>query len=89
MQLLTAQDPVSKTFRDHIRNYNNALAMTSIGHKVDESINDGEGLYVFRLHGKLSHKSGSLLPPEGESPVYTQLYIHDPADAVNFRMANR
>jgi hypothetical protein len=89
MQLLTSQDPVSKDFREHIHNYNNALAMTSIGHKVDESINDGEGPYIFRLHGMLSHKSGSLLPPEGEPPVFAQLYIYNPADAVNFQMANR
>jgi hypothetical protein len=89
MQLLTSQDPVSKDFREHIRNYNNALAMTSIGRKVDESINDGEGPYIFRLHGELSHKSSSLLPPEGEPPVFAQLYIYDPADAVNFWMANR
>jgi hypothetical protein len=58
MQLLTSQDPVSKDFREHIHNYNNTLAMTSIGRKVDESINDGEGPYIFRLHGELSHKSG-------------------------------
>jgi hypothetical protein len=63
--------------------------MTSIGRKVDESINDGEGPYIFRLHSALSHKSGSLLLPEGEPPVFAQLYIYDPADAVNFQMANR
>ena len=45
MQLLTTQDQVSKTFRDHIYNYNNSLAMTSISHKVDESINNSEGPY--------------------------------------------
>jgi hypothetical protein len=89
MQLLTSQDPVLKDFREHICNYNNALAMTSISHKMDESINDGKGPYIFRLHGALSHKSGSLLPPEGELPVFTQLYIYDSADAVNFWMANR
>jgi hypothetical protein len=75
---------------------NNALAMTSIGCKTDETVNEGEeavndGIspYVFKLHGELSHRSGSLLPPEGESPVYAQLYIYDPADAANFWMANR
>ena len=95
LQLLTAQDDIGKSFRDHIRTYNNALAMTSIGRKIDESVNNGEeavndgvGPYVFKLHGELSHKIGSLLPSEGEPPVYAQLYIYDPADAVNFRMAN-
>ena len=94
-QLLTVQDDIGKSFRDHIRNYNNALAMTSIGRKIDESVNNGEeavndgvGPYVFKLHGELSHKAGSLLPPDGESPVFAQLYVYDPADAVNYRMAN-
>jgi hypothetical protein len=90
LQLLTAQDDVSKRFRDHIRTYNNALAMTSLGRRMEEheNLNDGAGPYVFSLHGELSHKSGSLLPAEGEAPVYAQLYIYDPADAVNFRTAN-
>jgi hypothetical protein len=88
LHLLTAQDDIGKSFRDHIRTYNNALAMTSIGHKVDESVNNGGGPYVFKLHGELSHKIGSLLPPDGEPPVYAQLYIYDPADAVNFWIAN-
>jgi hypothetical protein len=63
--------------------------MTSIGCKVDKSINDGEGPYIFRLHGELSHKSGSLLLPEEKPLVFAQLYIYDPADAANFWMANR
>ena len=95
LQLLTTQDHVGKSFCDHICTYNNALAMTSIGCKIDESVNNGEvavndGIspYVFKLHGELSHKAGSLLPPEGEPPVYAQLYVYDPADAVNYQMAN-
>ena len=89
LNFLTAQDNIGKSFRDHIRTYNNALAMTSIGRKIDESVNDGVGPYIFKLHGELSHRSGSLLPSEGEPPIYAQLYIYDPADALNFRMANR
>jgi hypothetical protein len=95
LHLLIDQDDIGKSFCDHIHTYNNALAMTSIGRKVDESVNNGEeavndgvGPYVFKLHGELSHRAGSLLPPEGEAPVYAQLYIYDPADAVDFRMAN-
>ena len=95
LQLLTVQDDIGKSFRDHIHNYNNTLAMTSIGRKIDESVNNGEdavndgvGPYVFKLHGELSHKAGSLLPPDRESPVFAQLYVYDPADAVNYCMAN-
>ncbi|KAF8230969.1 hypothetical protein L208DRAFT_1472843 [Tricholoma matsutake] len=93
--LITAQDNFGKSFCDHIHTYNNALSMTSISRKINETINNGEEAvndgvvpYVFKLHGELSHKSGSLLPPEGQSPVYAQLYIYDPADAANFHMAD-
>jgi hypothetical protein len=36
--------------------------------------------YSFRLHGELIHRVGSLLPPDGQAPVYAQLYFHDSAD---------
>ena len=69
--------------------------MTFIGHKINESVNDGKeavndgvGPYIFKLHGKLSHKIGSLHLPDGKPPMYAQLYIYDPADAINFQMAN-
>ena len=72
-----------KDFRHHIRNYNNALAMTSVGRKLDNSINRlGGGPYSFRLHGELIHRVGSLLPPEGQPPVYAQLYLCDSAQAL-------
>ena len=41
------------------------------------------------IHGQLSHKAGSLLPPdegEDQSPKYSQLYIYDPAEALDYRM---
>ena len=84
--LFTSQTPPAKDFRENICRYNNALAMTSLGCKVDESVNRGNGPYVFKVHGQLSHLAGSLLPQEGESPVYAQLYIYDPADALNHHM---
>ena len=88
-QLLSGQNPIAKSFRQHIRNYNNALAMTSLGCKIDERINRaGAGPYVFKVHGKLSHKAGSLLPVEGEQPKYAQLYIYDGAEALNYRMGH-
>jgi hypothetical protein len=95
LHLLTAQDDIGNSFCDHIRTYNNALTMTSISHKIDESVNngpeavnDGFGPYVFKLHGELSHRSGSLLPPKGQSSVYAQLYIYDPTDSMDCCMEN-
>ena len=89
-QLLLSQEQLGKRFREHIRNYNNALAMTSVGRKLDNSLNrQGGGPYSFRLHGELIHRVGSLLPPEGQAPVFAQLYIHDNAQqAHEHRSAN-
>ncbi|KDQ32681.1 hypothetical protein PLEOSDRAFT_153646 [Pleurotus ostreatus PC15] len=85
--LLRDNSPASKEFRENIRRYNNALAMTSLGCKIDDSINrGGGGPYMFKIQGRLTHLAGALLPEEGQLPQYAQLYIHDPAEALNHRM---
>ena len=87
--LLTTQDQIGKAFRDHIRNYNNSLAMTSVGRTVDHSLNNGGGPWIFKLHGELTHRIGSLLPPPDSTPSYAQLYIYDSEYALECRLANR
>ena len=89
MTLLTAQDPVAHSFREHIRTYNSALAMTSVGRHLDSTVNDGLGPWTFKLHGELIHQAGSLLPAVDSSPIYSQLYIYDNASALSYRMAHR
>jgi hypothetical protein len=87
--LLTGNGAREKGFREHIRTYNQALAFTSVGRKVDDSLNElGGGPYSFRLHGELIHKAGSLLPPTGTPPAWAQLYIYDSAQALDHRMAH-
>ncbi len=67
--LFVGQDPRAKAFRSHIRKYNDALALTSVGQELDQSLlRGGGGSYVFKVHGSLSHRAGSLLPPEGQAP---------------------
>ena len=44
---------------------------------------------MFKVHGRLTHKSGSLLPPPNGCPTYAQLYIYDPADALNYCMGHQ
>ncbi len=67
--------------------YNSALAFTSVGVSVDESVNRrGRGPPVFRIHGELKHYSGTLLPRTGTAPAYAQLYILDPQAALQYRM---
>jgi PIF1-like helicase/Helitron helicase-like domain at N-terminus len=87
-QLLMGSSHLHKKFRDNIRQYNAAFAFTSIAAKVNDNVLAGSGPYAFRLHGSLHHRMGALLPNDGNQPRYAQLYVLDPDDAVNARLAN-
>ena len=84
--LFTSNSLPAKEFRTNIVQYNAAMAFTSLGVKVDQSI-VGRGPSVFRIHGELRHLSGSLLPEESEPPSYSQLYVYDPDLAYRQRIS--
>lgn len=86
--LIEADDPQSREFRANIRMYNMALAFTSLGVKQDHAVNQrfGGNTWVFRIQGQLHHNSGALEPDDGAAPSYAQLYVHDPAAALEQRM---
>ncbi|XP_076934807.1 uncharacterized protein LOC143601228 [Bidens hawaiensis] len=84
--------PKSKFFLKNIRRYNSMFAFTSMGGKVDSSINRGNAPFVFRISGQNYHSIGSLLPENGSKPKFSQLYIYDTENEVSnrqclFRMA--
>lgn len=66
-----------KDFLENIRAYNMMVALTSFGAKVDDSVNNGSGPYVFKVEGHISHWMGSLCPPEDANPRFLQMYIYD------------
>jgi hypothetical protein len=41
------------------------LAFTSMGGKIDNTVNQGRGTYNFRLGGQNYHRIGSLVPNDG------------------------
>jgi hypothetical protein len=95
-QLYVNNDELGKKFRKDVRQYNNALAMTSVGEdagkrlRVMNNINTGHGPWVYKIQGALRHVMGSLLAPEGGVPRFAQLYVYDSQDALNYRVnANR
>jgi hypothetical protein len=78
---------MDETFRNNIRNYNNAFAFTSFGvTAIDNTVNIGNGPWVFKVNGEVVHRHGSLLPDEGQTPTYAQVYFYDSNDATNYRM---
>ncbi|CAL9002651.1 unnamed protein product [Prunus brigantina] len=72
-----SKGPKSLLFRENIRAYNSMFAFTSMGAKVDHSVNGGPSPYIFKISGQVHHLMGSLLPLEGECPKFAQLYIYD------------
>ena len=44
--LLTGDDTKSSNFRQKIRSYNSALAFTSMGAKIDESVTGARGMFI-------------------------------------------
>ena len=71
----------------NIKAYNMMYAFTSMGGKIDNSINDRAGSYVYKMSRQNFHKIESLLPKQGSSPKFAQLYIytyiHDMANEVS------
>lgn len=76
-----------KLFRENIRIYNSIFAFNSTGAKVDTTINNGSGVYVYRINGQNHHRIGSLLPQHGKKPSYAQLYVFDTENEVSNRMS--
>lgn len=85
--LLTNDDVISKHFRDNIRAVNMMFSFTSLGGKIDNSVNNGKGPRVFKLHGENYHLIGSVKPKQNEDAKFSQLYIHDTQNEVQNRIS--
>ncbi|XP_072054416.1 uncharacterized protein [Arachis hypogaea] len=84
--LLSGADQRSKHFKDNIRTYNSMFCFTSLGGKIETSINDGTGPPQFIVSGQNYHRIGSLVPIEGQRPKFAQLYIYDTENEVSNRI---
>ncbi|XP_035830876.1 uncharacterized protein LOC110866786 [Helianthus annuus] len=75
--LFMSNDNESKHFLKNIRRYNSMFAFTSMGGKVDQTVNTGNAPFCYRISGENYHSIGSLVPPNGGKPKFCQLYIYD------------
>ncbi|KAL3654728.1 hypothetical protein CASFOL_001463 [Castilleja foliolosa] len=50
---------------------------------IDHDVNKGSGPPIFRMHGQNYHLIGSLLPENGASPMFAQMYIFDTENEVS------
>ncbi|KAL6564900.1 hypothetical protein OROMI_016350 [Orobanche minor] len=76
--LIYGRDRRSSHFVDNIRSYNSMFSFTSMGGKIDKSVNRGGSPPIFRLNGQNHHSIGSLLPRDGQKAKFLQMYIQDP-----------
>jgi hypothetical protein len=76
----------SKAFIAKIRQYNCLFAFTSMGATIDRSVSSGGGPNVFKICGNICHRIGSLLPEEGKTPKYAELYIYHGGDEADNRI---
>ena len=83
-------DNDAREFRSHIRRYNKAFAFTSTGgsFRLDSCVFDGRGPPCYKIQGELYHRLGPVAPEDGWSPAYSQLYIWDNAEALEYRRNN-
>ena len=85
LDLLQSNNRRGREFRQNIRQYNSALAFTSINCKTTDRNASGSGIQCFQIHGELYHMHGPLRPGPDQTPAYAQLYFYDPAYATEIR----
>ena len=86
--LLNGEDLRRKLFLDNIRTYNCMFSFSSIGGKIDSSMNNGCAPPQFILSGKNYHRIGSLLPEADSNPKFPQLYIYNTKNELSNRMSH-
>ena len=62
------------------------FSFTSLGEKIDYSINNGRGPFVFRMSGENYHRIGDIVPEPGQAPKIFQLYIIDTLNEIKNRL---
>lgn len=77
----------SSNFRKNIRPCNCMLDFTSFGVNVYKSVINRPGPFCYRIYCETYHRIGSLLPSEGQSPKFAQLYVIDTENEVRNRLA--
>lgn len=63
------------------------FSFTSLGGKIDNSVNMGQSPKVFKLHSENYYLIGSMTTKDDKAAKFSQLYIHDTENEGQNRMA--
>ncbi|KAL7132194.1 hypothetical protein ABFS83_12G055800 [Erythranthe nasuta] len=80
------RDARSNFFLENIQSFNMMFSFTSLGGRIDTTINKGTAPPTFIMCGENYHRIGSLIPSEGLTLKFAQLYIYDTENEVSNRM---
>jgi len=84
--LINGDNGRSRSFQLILRRWNELFAFTSIQLNMDKRMNEmGTTFQVFQVHGAMYHRQGPLVPGGGRDALYSQIYLYDPAYAVQER----
>ncbi|XP_021974699.2 uncharacterized protein LOC110869784 [Helianthus annuus] len=86
--LFMSNDNESRHFLKNIQRYNSMFAFTSMGGKVDQTVNTGNAPFCYRISGENYHSIGSLVPENGGKPKFCQLYIYDTENELAIRSSD-
>lgn len=85
--LFTEDNKSSKAFRNNIRKYNSALALSSIGVDLGSVFQfKTTGPYVYKMNGQMYHSLGAILPEPDKEPTFSQLYVYDQENELSNRL---
>ncbi|CAF2137554.1 unnamed protein product, partial [Brassica napus] len=84
-KLMEGDDSESKHFQKNMRPYNMIFSFTSLGGKVERSVQKGKGPPMLVLQGENYHLMGSLTPNNDSQAKFGQLYIADTENEVENR----
>ncbi|XP_058733726.1 uncharacterized protein LOC131605381 [Vicia villosa] len=76
----------NQNYQQYYRLYNMMFAFTSPGMKFDNRFNAGGGPPNIRVHGQPCHRIGSMMPLNGQTPRFSQLYIYDTENEIQHRI---
>ena len=78
----------SKAFFERIRNYNSSFSFASFNANVVDVPTFGRAPYSFKIQGQIYYQiNEALYPSENDYPKYGQLFIVEPQEAIDYRIA--
>ena len=83
--LLSGNSPTSHHFMKNIQAYNSSFAFASMSLTGEEYLFKSRGPYCFRISGQVYHTISQLLPQEGEPHKFSQIYLYDASEELNFQ----